>query len=78
MPSRSRCCRSHHSSSGVIDRVDEAQTDLAHSVEMAREGDACLLCFERDHTDCHRDIVADLIRARTGQAVRHLVADAPR
>ncbi len=57
-------------------RSDEAQADLAHAVAIAREERACLLCFERDHTRCHRDIVAGLIRERTGQAVRHLVADA--
>jgi uncharacterized protein (DUF488 family) len=55
---------------------DHAQTDLAHAVAIAREERACLLCFERDHTTCHRDIVAGLIRERTGQAVLHLVATA--
>jgi uncharacterized protein (DUF488 family) len=54
---------------------DEAQIDLAHAVAIAREERACLLCFERDHRTCHRDIVAGLIRERTGQAVRHLVAE---
>ena len=56
-------------------RSDAAQADLAHAVAIAREDRACLLCFERDHTTCHRDIVAGLIGARTGQAVRHLVAE---
>jgi uncharacterized protein (DUF488 family) len=67
-----------HAIFGAHMQTHEAQTDLAHALEIAREGGACLLCFERDHTHCHRDIVAGLIRARTGQAVRHLVADAPR
>jgi len=67
-----------HAIFGAHMRTHEAQTDLAQAMEIARQGGACLLCFERDHTHCHRDIVADLIRARTGQAVRHLVADAPR
>jgi uncharacterized protein (DUF488 family) len=54
---------------------DEAQAHLAHAIAIARDDRACLLCFERDHTTCHRDIVAGLIRARTGQEVRHLVAE---
>jgi uncharacterized protein (DUF488 family) len=55
---------------------DEAQADLAHAIAIAHDERACLLCFERDHTTCHRDIVAGLIRARTRQTVRHLVAEA--
>jgi uncharacterized protein (DUF488 family) len=66
-----------HEIFGAHMHTPEAQADLAHAVEIAREGGACLLCFERDHTHCHRDIVAGLIRARTGQAATHLVADAP-
>jgi uncharacterized protein (DUF488 family) len=66
-----------HEIFGAHMQTHEAQADLAHAVEIAREGGACLLCFERDHTSCHRDIVAGLIRAQTRQAVTHLVADAP-
>jgi uncharacterized protein (DUF488 family) len=67
-----------HEIFGAHMQTHEAQTDLAHAVEIAHDGGACLLCFERDHTHCHRDIVAGLIHARTGQAVKHLVADTPR
>ncbi|MCW3477492.1 DUF488 domain-containing protein [Limobrevibacterium gyesilva] len=54
----------------------EAQADLENAIAIARTARACLLCFERDHTRCHRSIVANLIRARTGQDVRHLMAEA--
>jgi uncharacterized protein (DUF488 family) len=66
-----------HEIYGVHMQTHEAQADLVHAMEIAREGGACLLCFERDHTHCHRDIVAGLIRARTRQPVTHLLADAP-
>lgn len=66
-----------HEIFGAHMQTHEAQADLAHAVEIAREGGVCLLCFERDHTHCHRDIVAGLIRARTGQKVTHLTAGAP-
>ena len=51
---------------------DAPQSELAHAVAIARSAPACLLCFERDHTHCHRAIVADLIEQRTGQPIRHL------
>jgi uncharacterized protein (DUF488 family) len=50
-----------------------AQLDLARAAEIAAAEPACLLCFERDHTDCHRQIVADML----GRKARHLVASDP-
>jgi uncharacterized protein (DUF488 family) len=54
----------------------EAQADLARAIAIAADDRACLLCFERDHTHCHRSIVAGLICTATGQDVVHLRADA--
>src|ERR1700728_1713705 len=42
-------------------RSDRAQAELAQAIGMARGVRACLLCFERDHTTCHRTLVAELI-----------------
>ncbi len=47
-----------------------ALVDLARAAEIAAAEPACLLCFERDHTHCHRQIVAEMI----GKPARHLVA----
>jgi uncharacterized protein (DUF488 family) len=45
-------------------------------VELAASlGDAAvyLLCFERDHTECHRDVIAEALQERhPGLAVNHL------
>jgi uncharacterized protein (DUF488 family) len=57
-------------------RSDRAQADLASATDLARTQRACLLCFERDHTKCHRSIVAEMIEARTGQTVTNLYPDA--
>jgi uncharacterized protein (DUF488 family) len=65
-----------HAIFGEHMRTHEAQADLAHAVAIAQAGCACLLCFERDHAHCHRDIVAGLIAATSGHRVTHLVADA--
>jgi uncharacterized protein (DUF488 family) len=53
-------------------RSDRAQAELAQAKGLTTERTACLLCFERDHTTCHRTLVAELITAETGQPVRHL------
>jgi uncharacterized protein (DUF488 family) len=47
-----------------------AQQGLAEAVEAASKSVACLLCFEQDHTNCHRCIVADSM-VRSGKF--HLV-----
>ena len=49
-----------------------AQAGLAEAIQQAGATATCLLCFEREPHACHRSIVADLIRARTGQPIRHL------
>jgi uncharacterized protein (DUF488 family) len=51
---------------------DRAQAALAQAKNLVRERHACLLCFERDHTTCHRQLVAELIVLETRQTVRHL------
>jgi uncharacterized protein (DUF488 family) len=54
-------------------KSDRAQAELAHAVQLARTERCCLLCFERDHTTCHRNIIAEAIHAATGQGITHLV-----
>jgi uncharacterized protein (DUF488 family) len=51
---------------------DRSQAELIQAKQLVRERPACLLCFERDHTTCHRHLVAEMIVAETGQPVRHL------
>ncbi len=47
----------------------DAQADLARAAEVAGQERACLLCFEADHTHCHRSIVSEMLEMKT----RHLV-----
>ena len=47
----------------------EAQVDLARAAELAAAEPCCLLCFERDHAHCHRQIVAEMLGGRS----RHLL-----
>ena len=55
----------------------EPQAELARAVALAGAAPCCLLCFERDHLRCHRDILAGLIGGRTGAKVTHLLAAEP-
>jgi uncharacterized protein (DUF488 family) len=54
---------------------DRAQAELAQAKQLVRDRKSCLLCFERDHTTCHRRLVAEMIVAETGQHVEHLAVD---
>jgi uncharacterized protein (DUF488 family) len=39
-----------------------------------KSGPVCILCYERDHSHCHRQWIAELIRERDGVKIENLVA----
>lgn len=51
---------------------DPAQEALSEAVDIATSGRACLVCLERDHSRCHRSIVAEAMCERADFVVRHL------
>ena len=44
----------------------QAQLELAEACDIAKARTAALLCYEADAQNCHREIVAGLIRDRIG------------
>ena len=48
----------------------EALDELSALVKKA--GPVCLLCYERDHTNCHRQWIAEIIEERNGVKVENL------
>lgn len=50
----------------------EEMDELAALV--AKAGPVCILCYERDHTHCHRRWIAEIIADREGTATSNLVA----
>jgi uncharacterized protein (DUF488 family) len=56
----------------------EAQWALGEAKKLAMGRRCCLLCFERDHRQCHRHLVAEMMVADTDQAVDHLEVPLPR
>lgn len=49
-----------------------AQFDLAVALSHVASGGVCLMCFERDHTGCHRTVVAETIHATVPVRIRHI------
>jgi uncharacterized protein (DUF488 family) len=49
-----------------------AQADLRIAVQLVEAGGACLMCYERDHTTCHRSIIATAISDNISAVIRHL------
>lgn len=52
----------------------EAQADLASLVDLASRRRVCLMCFEADHTHCHRSLIIEALEELIPFEVRHLDA----
>jgi uncharacterized protein (DUF488 family) len=44
------------------------------SALVKRTGPVCILCYERDHRQCHRQWIAEIIEERDGVNIENLVA----
>jgi uncharacterized protein (DUF488 family) len=55
-------------------RTTAAQQALTEAVVAASRSIACLLCFEQDHTNCHRCIVAESMTSSGKFSLVHLSA----
>ena len=50
--------------------------DLGRAVNLIQTRSCCLMCFEQEHFNCHRSIVAHHIVEQTGMRLHHLsIAD---
>ena len=57
---------------GKVLESDEAKDAMDLIVKLSNEKSVCLLCYERDHTTCHRKCITDEIEKRAGKKARHL------
>lgn len=62
-----RIYRAHLKTPQAREELDE----LASLVMKA--GPVCLLCYERDHTHCHRQMIAEIIEEREGARIENLL-----
>jgi uncharacterized protein (DUF488 family) len=53
-------------------QAKEEMDELAALVMKA--GPVCILCYERDHNDCHRKFIAEIIKDRESVKIENLVA----
>jgi uncharacterized protein (DUF488 family) len=53
-------------------QAKEEMDELATLV--AKSGPVCILCYERDHKDCHRKFIAEIIEEKDGAKIENLVA----
>jgi uncharacterized protein (DUF488 family) len=44
------------------------------SALVRKSGPVCILCYERDHRECHRQWIAEIIERRDGIKIENLVA----
>lgn len=56
---------------GVMN-TQSAKDAILEIVQIIENQSACLLCYERDHTTCHRKYISDNIDLQTGGKTMHL------
>ena len=54
-----------------------AEAALTRVLEMASAAPVCLMCYEREPSECHRQFTIEPLEARSGQKARHLFAAPP-
>ena len=56
-------------------KTPQAREELDELSTLVREsGPVCILCYERDHRQCHRQWIAEIIKERDGVKVENLEA----
>lgn len=59
---------------GFLAHLEKQQSAVSELAQLSRVSNACLVCFESDHTACHRSYVARAVQLRGGPPVMHLGA----
>ncbi len=54
-----------------------AQQSLDRVLELASAAPVCLMCYEREPSECHRQFTIEPIETRRGERARHLFAAPP-
>ena len=53
-------------------KAGPSQEAILQSIKIAKNSRSCLVCFERDHSKCHRHFVAEAMVSKSNLKVRHL------
>jgi uncharacterized protein YeaO (DUF488 family) len=56
-------------------KTPQAKEELDElSALVKKSGPVCILCYERDHRECHRQWIAEIIEQRDGVRIENLAA----
>ena len=56
-------------------KTTQAEQELDELASLVKKsGPVCILCYERDHTHCHRQWIAEIIEDREGVKIENLMA----
>jgi uncharacterized protein (DUF488 family) len=56
-------------------KTQQAREDLDELAALVKKsGPVCILCYERDHRQCHRQWIAEIIEDRDGVEIENLMA----
>src|ERR1700727_19045 len=56
-------------------KTSQAREELDELSSLVKKaGPVCILCYERDHSHCHRQWIAEIIEERDGVRIENLVA----
>lgn len=55
-------------------KTADAREQLDELSALMKAGPVCILCYERDHTHCHRQWIAEIIHDRDKMKISHLEA----
>ena len=56
-------------------KTPQAREELDELSSLVKKaGPVCILCYERDHSHCHRHWIAEIIEERDGVSIKNLVA----
>lgn len=56
----------------AVMKTDSAKAALTDILRLAKTKSVCLMCYERDHSACHRKIVSDELESALKTRTRHL------
>ena len=56
-------------------KTPQAREELDELSALVKQaGPVCILCYERDHAQCHRQWIAEIIEERNGVRIENLAA----
>jgi uncharacterized protein (DUF488 family) len=60
---------------GFLKYLKTQKNAIEQLAELASSSNCALLCFEADYSHCHRSMVADAVKQRSGMGVSHIRVD---